>query len=67
MSTIDRRTFVAGGLAAIVGPDVGYVRERMNCEGSPVFYAGVEWRYVGGESVIALAPRWEKIADICLR
>ena len=55
------------GLAAVVGPDVGVVRERSNCEGSPIYSIGIEWRNVGGESLFVLAPRYEQLADICLR
>ena len=57
----------AGGMTAVVGPDVGLVRERSNCTGTQIYYVGLDWRYVAGESLFALAPRYEQLSDICLR
>jgi len=55
-----------GGLATMVGPDVGVLRDNSYCTGAPVIYVGVDWRYLRGESQFVLAPRYEKIWDICL-
>ena len=55
------------GLAALAGPDVGMTRERSNCEGTTSYSVGIEWRYVGGESLFVLAPRAEQLQDVCLR
>jgi len=61
------RTEGEGGLAAVVGPDVAVMLNKSYCSGAPAIYVGVEWRWVGGESQVVLAPRYEKIGDICLR
>jgi hypothetical protein len=61
------RTEGAGGLAAVVGPDVAVMRNTSYCSGAPAIYAGVEWRYVRGESQFVAAPRYETLGDICLR
>jgi len=61
------RTDGAGGLAAVVGPDVAFMRNKSYCEGAPAIYVGVEWRYIRGESQIVVAPRYETLSDICLR
>jgi hypothetical protein len=61
------RTGGAGMLATTVGPDVGVRTARTYCEGAPSYIVGIDWRYIGGEHQLVIAPRYETYQDICLR
>ena len=55
--------------AALIGPEITYAPNTAYCDGigAPMVYAGIEYRYVAGESQIVFAPRYEVVSDFCLR
>jgi hypothetical protein len=53
-----------GSLAALVGPDVARILDDDSCANKDV-YVGIEYRWVGGESQVVLAPRYENLNGLC--